>query len=170
MTGSVPLWVKLAGVAAAVYCIAVFGTVYRYNQSILESASFAEITGGGFIYNNRIADIRAGITVGLVKPLPLGTRLIAEFESPQGGKIEVEKAVSHAKRNYSFETPSLRDVEAERTYAAVLHVIDAKTGEEIERHEKGLKSSVAPKAMPSKPLTIGPGYHVNPDIQPAPKG
>ncbi|MEE4011638.1 hypothetical protein V1T76_06245 [Roseibium sp. FZY0029] len=170
MTGSVPLWVKLAGVAAAVYCIAVFGTLYRYNQSILENVSFAEITGGGFIYNYRIADIRAGITVGLVKPLPLGTRLVAEFENPQGGKIEIEKAVSHARRNYSFETPSLRDVEADRTYTAVLHVFDAKTGQEIEHHEKGLKSGVAPKAMPTKALTIGPGYHINPEIQPAPKG
>ena len=170
MTGSVPLWVKLAGVAAAVYCIAVFGTLYRYNQSILANASYAEITGGGFIYNYRIADIRAGITVGLVKPLPLGTRLVAEFESPQGGKIEIEKAVSHARRNYSFETPSLRDVEADRTYAAVLHVLDAKTGQEIEHHEKGLKSGVAPKAMPTKALTIGPGYHINPEIQPAPNG
>ncbi|EAV45186.1 hypothetical protein SIAM614_17714 [Roseibium aggregatum IAM 12614] len=170
MTGSVPLWVKLAGVAAAVYCIAVFGALYRYNQSILANASFAEITGGGFIYNYRIADIRAGITVGLVKPLPLGTRLVAEFERPQGGKIEIEKAVSHARRNYSFETPSLSDVEADRTYTAVLHVLDAKTGQEIEQHEKGLKSGVAPKAMPTKALTIGPGYHINPEIQPAPKG
>ena len=170
MTGAVPLWVKLAGVAAAVYCIAVFGTLYRYNQSILENASYAEITGGGFIYNYRIADIRAGITVGLVKPLPLGTRLVAEFESPQGGKIEIEQAVSHARRNYSFETPSLRDVEADRAYTAVLHVLDAKTGQEIEHHEKGLKSGVAPKAMPTKALTIGPGYHINPEIQPAPKG
>lgn len=170
MLKSVPLWGKLAGIAAAIYCLAVFGIVYRHNQVILQGASFAEITGGGFIYNYRIADIRAGITVGLVKPLPLGTRLVAAFESPEGGTIEVEQAVSHAKRNYSFETPSLTGVEAERTYVAVLHVIDPETGQEIERHEKGLKSGVAPKAMPTKALTIGPGYHVNPQIRPQPKG
>lgn len=169
MLQSVPVWGKLAGLAAAVYCIAVFGTVYRHNQAILQGASYAEITGGGFIYNYRIADIRAGITVGLVKPLPLGTRLVAEFESPQG-PIEIEQAVSHAKRNYSFETPSLTGVEAEHTYLVVLHVIDPATGQQIERHEKGLKSGVAPKAMPAKSLTIGPGYHVNPQIRPEPKG
>ncbi|WP_428650226.1 hypothetical protein [Roseibium sp.] len=169
-TQAIPVWVKLAGAAAAVYCVAVFGTVYFYNQSVLKNASYAEITGGGFIYNYRIADIKSGITVGLVKPLPAGTRLIAEFENPEGGKIEIEDTVSEGKRNYSFETPSLTGVEAEHTYLAVLHVIDAQSGEEIERHEKGLKSTVAPKVLPKKALTIGPGYHINPEIRPAPDG
>ncbi len=167
---SVPFWIKAAVVAAALYCIAVFGTVYRYNQSVLAGASYTEITGGGFIYNYRIADIKSGITVGLVKPLPVGTLLVAEFENPAGGTIEVRHTVSSGKRNYSFETPSLTDVKAERTYMAVLHVIDSQTGREIERQEKGLKSSVAPEAMPKKPLTIGPGYNPNPDLWPAPKG
>ncbi|MBN9671293.1 hypothetical protein [Roseibium aggregatum] len=170
MKHSTPIWIKLTGAALLLYCTVVLGTVYRYNQAILSKADYAEITGGGFIYNYRIADIRSGITVGLQKPLPLGTRLVAEFENPAGGTISIEKAVSHARRTYSFETPSLSGVEAQHSYAAVLRVIDPHTGREIERHEKVLKSTVVPKAMPSKPLTIGPGYFPNPDLTPGPKG
>ena len=163
--GPIPIWVKLTLLAIGLYCVTILTWVYRYNQSILENADFAEITGGGFIYNYRIADIRAGITVGLVKPLPLGTLLIAEFEDPAGGTVDIEKAVSHAKRNYSFETPSLTGVLPDRGYAVHLTVKDPETGETIETHEKQLKTSAAPKAMPSRPLTIGPGYHPNPELR-----
>ncbi|WP_298818233.1 hypothetical protein [uncultured Roseibium sp.] len=163
-------WVVFAVLAAAVYCAGAFFAVYRHNQTILAEANFAEITGGGFIYNYRIADIRSGITVGLVKPLPPGTRLLAEFENPAGGKIEMEQTVTHAKRNYKFETPSLKGVAADREYLAVLSVIDGRTGAKIERHQTSLKSSVAPKSMPSKPLTIGLGYHLNLDTNSAQDG
>lgn len=162
-SGSSHRWAVFAVVAAAVYCASVFAAVYRHNQTVLAKAGFAEITGGGFIYNYRIADIRSGITVGIVKPLPPGTRLLAEIENPAGGTIELEQTVIAAKRNYKFETPSLTDVAADHEYLAVLTVIDGTTGAEIERHQTSLKSSVAPRSMPSRPLTIGPGYHRNPD-------
>lgn len=167
MAGSVPRWVLFAAGSAALYCLVIIGVVLAYNTSVLNASSYAEITGGGFIYNYRIADIRSGITVGVRRDLPAGTHLVAELETPDG-MLELNQDYVPGHRNYVFETPPLTGVEPERSYMARLKVVDAVTGAELERHEKALKTGIAPRIMPDKPLTIGPGYFPNPDLQPAP--
>lgn len=151
---------------AVIYCASVFYAVHRYNSDRLENAGYLRISGGGFIYNYRIADIRAGVTVAVQKPLPASSRLHAEFENPAGGLLEFSADATPGKRGYVFETGSLTGVEADREYQVVVRLLGAGDGEELERHEKSLKSGVAPRTMPDQPLTIGPGYHPNPDLKP----
>ena len=163
MAGSIPRWVLLAAGAASAFCALVIIVVLAYNRSVLNASSFTEITGGGFIYNYRIAEIRSGITIGVRRELPAGTHLIADLETPDG-VLEINQDYTPGHRNYVFETPPLKGVEPNRTYLATLRVVDATTGTELERHEKALKTGVAPRSMPDKPLTIGPGYYPNPDF------
>lgn len=151
---------------AVVYCAGVFYAVHRYNSALLEQTGYLRISGGGFVYNYRIADIRAGITVAVQKPLPANTRLRAEFENPAGGFLEFSTDAVPGKRGYVFETGSPTGVEADREYQVVVRLLGAGDGGELERHEKSLKSGVAPRTMPDQPLTIGPGYHPNPDLKP----
>lgn len=169
MTGSIPRWVLFAAGAATTYCAVIIGVVLAYNSSVLNASSYTEITGGGFIYNYRIADIRSGITVGVRRELPAGTHLVADLETPDG-MLEINQDFVPGHRNYMFETPPLTGVEPDRDYLARLRVVDAVTGDEIERHEKALKTGVAPKVMPDKPLTLGPGYYPNPDFWKKPDG
>lgn len=151
---------------AIIYCASVFYAVHRYNSDLLAKTGYLRISGGGFVYNYRIADIRAGITVAVQKPLPVNTRLLAEFENPAGGLLRITTDTVPGKRGYVFETGSLSGVEADREYQVTVRLLDKEAGEEIERQEKSLKSGVAPRTMPDQPLTIGPGYHPNPELKP----
>jgi hypothetical protein len=160
-----PRLLVVLALGAVIYCAGVFYAVHRYNSVRLENADYLRITGGGFIYNYRIADMRGGITVAVRKPFPANTQLLAEFENPAGGGLRFSKDIVPGKRGYVFDTGSLSGVEADREYQVVLRLMDMQNGEELERQEKRLKSGVAPRTMPDRPLTIGPGYHPNPDLK-----
>ncbi|MBA5778662.1 hypothetical protein H2509_16145 [Stappia sp. F7233] len=158
-------------IAAAITCLvlaAIFAAVTAYNHHEQASKTHVAISGGGFIYNYRIAEIRSGITAFVQTPTPNGTRLIASFENPSGGDpIVVRHEIVPYARSYSFETPALTGVEKDRPYKVTLTVMDKWSDTVIETHEKMLVTNVAPSVVPDKPLTVGPGYHRNPErLQP----
>ena len=155
----------MAAVTAGIYCLAVFSAVHLYNTARLQAADHLVIGGGGFIFNYRISEIKAGITVAVVKELPSGSSLVAEFETPGDGILTLRSRAEPGKRGYAFETDPLINVEAEKSYRVVVRLLAERTGEQLEQHETFLKSGIAPRAMPEEPLTIGPGYHPNPGIQ-----
>jgi len=45
------------------------------------------IAGGGFIFNYREARVFYGFTADVLKPLPVGTLMIADFEDPGGAEV-----------------------------------------------------------------------------------
>lgn len=167
MGDNTPLRVKLAAALIALYCISVFAAVQIYNARTKADMSYVTISGGGFIYNYRIADIRSGITVTIQRNIPIDATLSAAFNIPKGNTIEISQDVRRTATTYLFETDRLEGIEADEDYLVVLRLLNRATGDEIERHTKILKTGVAPRHMPSQPLTLGPGYHPTPALSPA---
>lgn len=169
MRDNVPLWMKCAAALVTLYCISVFAAVQIYNARARPDLSYVAISGGGFIYNYRIADIRSGITVIVQKDIPVAATLVASFEIPRGNAIEISQDVRQTSQTYLFETDTLTGVEADRNYPVVLTLFNRSTGDKMERHIKILKAGIAPRHMPSQSLTVGPGYHPNPALSVPPE-
>ncbi len=156
---------RLAFILAVIVLGGIFAAIATYNHLQDAKKSHVAIAGGGFIYNYRIAEIRAGISVYVQRPTPNGTKLIASFENPQGGEpIVIRREIVPSARSYGFETPALKGVEKDHPYRVTLDVRDKWSDDLIEAHEKTLLTSVAPELVPDKPLTIGPGYFPNPEV------
>jgi hypothetical protein len=128
-----------------------------------ETGPYFEIGGGGFIFNYRIAEATAGVVVVPKRTLPEGGTLKATFQNPSGGEplVMTEKVVS-TKKTYDFTTPPLSGVKAKTDYVMTVQLLDA-DGKEIFKADKALRSDLDQTVLPSRPLTVGPGYARNPD-------
>ncbi len=124
--------------------------------------------GGGFIFNYRVAEAFAGIVVGAApgRTLPAGSSIEVTFENPAGGDpIVLTQAVATPPQvSYSFHTPPLTGIRADRDYAVTVRLIAA-DGSEIEKIEKAFRSEIDQTVLPDAPLTVGPGYTPNPAAQ-----
>ena len=120
------------------------------------------VSGGGIIFNYRIAEATAGIVAEVARTLPEGGAVEASFENPAGGDPIVEtKTVTGDRRRYSFVTPPLHGIKADTDYVVVVRVLDAAVNE-VERVETSIHSDVDQSVLPKVPLTVGPGYARNP--------
>ncbi|WP_299870445.1 hypothetical protein [uncultured Hoeflea sp.] len=107
---------------------------------------YLRIAGGGFIYNYRVADVFYGFTAYVLKPLPVETRL-------------------HARSvKYGIRSPSVRGVKAGRPYRVSIRIVDYTRTQVIWSDERDYVSQIDDMVVPDKPLTVGPGYHPNPDL------
>jgi hypothetical protein len=123
------------------------------------------IEGGGFIFNYRIAEVFYGVSVKPMRKLAPGTVLEASFDNPSGGPpIQVTEPVTGDRVSYGLRTPALSGVKAERDYKVVV-VARGPGGQEIGRAERVFRSALDQEMNPEKPLTVGPGYTPNPDLQ-----
>jgi len=125
---------------------------------------FLQFSGGGFIFNYRLATADYGFVARVVKELPEGSVIEATFDNPAGGPpiVIVEKSVSGSK-GYMFRTPSLTGIKANYPYKVVLRLLAAKEGVELARYERTYKSDLDQSVLPDQPLTVGPGYHQPPN-------
>jgi hypothetical protein len=120
------------------------------------------VSGGGILFNYRLAEATAGIVAEVARPLPEGGTVEASFENPAGGPPFVEvKPVTPDRRRFSFTTPPLTGIKADTDYQVVVRVLDA-GGVELQRVETKVHSDLDQSILPEVPLTIGPGYAKNP--------
>ena len=128
-----------------------------------ESGDYVKVGGGGFIFNYRIAEATAGVVAGPQRTLPDGGKLEATFDNPAGGPpIVVAKAVTPDRKRYSFTTPPLEGVVADKPYHVTVRVLDPE-GKALQTVDYEIKSDVDQSVLPKKPLTVGPAYDINPD-------
>ena len=147
--------------AVAVGALAVFFHFAEQRRATTTKLVFA---GGGFLYNYRIAETRYGLSMRVVHPVPIGTLLEATFENPAGGDpFIVTRSLGTEPGLVGVESPALPDVATGRDYAVVIRLRDRVTNEVLETHERRFRTNVDPSVMPKRPLTVGPGYHRNPD-------
>jgi len=126
------------------------------------------VTGGGFIFNYRISEVFYGLTVTVQKPLAVGSIIKARFENPSGGDPMVEELRVNARTTkYSLRSPGVRGVKAGVPYEVEISLYDYTGNTLIERQVRMFKSSMDSTIVPDEPLTVGPGYHLNPDNSPA---
>jgi hypothetical protein len=127
------------------------------------TGDYVEITGGGFLFNYRIAEATYGLVATARRTVPPGTVFVAGFENPEGGEPLVVELVSQEKqRRFAISSPPIKGVVVDTPYTVTLE-LRTPEGVVMETHETTYTSKVGSDVLPDKPLTIGPGYTKNPE-------
>lgn len=122
-----------------------------------------QISGGGFVFNYRLAEVYYGFSATVQKPLHTGSVIEATFEDPAGGDaLTARLRVGADTRHYSLRSPPVRGVEAGRPYAVSIKVMDRQERNVLWRHSLSIRSQISDAVVPDQPLTVGPGYARNP--------
>lgn len=152
-------------VAAAIgFVVVLLAIGWAFREDPAEKP-YLGIAGGGFIFNYRVADVFYGFTAYVLKPLPVGSWLIAEFEDPQGGPpLTVETRLHARSSKYGVRSPSVRGVKAGKPYHVSIRLYDRTRARLLWSGGKDFVSQIDDSVVPAIPLTIGPGYHRNPAL------
>lgn len=127
-----------------------------------DDSPYVVVSGGGILFNYRIAEATAGIVAEVARPLPEDGIVEASFENPAGGPPIIDsKPVTEDRRRFSFVTPPLTGIKADTDYKVIVRVLDA-DGAELQRVETKVHSDLDQSILPKMPLTVGPGYARNP--------
>jgi hypothetical protein len=119
---------------------------------------YLSFAGGGFVFNYRLATADYGFVARVMRTIPAGSLIEAEFENPAGGDTIVLRQSTRAGRSsYVFRTPPLQGVRANRDYQAVLRLLDSEQ-REFAIYRKSFRSSVDQNVLPETPPVVGPGY------------
>lgn len=130
-----------------------------------ETGPYVKIEGGGFIFNYRIAEAYYGFVARPLRDLPEGGSLEARFDNPDGSEpLVVRHPVRPNAIKYTFRTPPLKNVVANHDYHARLVVLDTDGATELGRYDKTFRTYIGQSVVPGKPLTVGPGYALNPEV------
>ncbi|MDZ5697242.1 hypothetical protein [Chelativorans sp. M5D2P16] len=146
------------GIALALCAVLfVIGWLTRKDPS---EAPYLTITGGGFVFNYRDAEVFYGFSAQVTRPLASGSIIEAHFEDPAGGApFIVMERVSTMTDRYSLRSPALGKVEAGKPYKVAIRVLDREGETLLWRTERSYQSRIGDSALPDAPLTVGPGYH-----------
>ncbi|MEZ5780871.1 MAG: hypothetical protein R3D70_04355 [Rhizobiaceae bacterium] len=153
-------------VAALVALLAVLFAVGWATRQDPSDKPYLKIVGGGFVYNFRIAEVFYGFTALVVRPLSSGSVIEATFDDPGGGDpLVVRERVSTMTDRYSLRSPPVRGVVKDKVYKVAIRVLDREEKYEIWGSTLDYRSQIDDTVVPEKPLTIGPGYQLNPDAE-----
>lgn len=152
-------------IAALALCAVLFAVGW-FTREDPADAPYLKILGGGFMFNYREAEIFYGFTAQVVRPLASGSIIEARFDDPAGGApLVVSERVSTMTDRYALRTPPVRGVEAKKPYRVEIRVYDRTKTTLLWQEEHSYASQIADTVVPEKPLTIGPGYHRNPELE-----
>jgi len=150
----------LAGVAALMALLVVLFLLRAPEDT---SQPYVEFAGGGFIFNYNVASAYYGFVARVVRRVPPGTILEAEFEDPAGGPPLVVRAVAGVyARQFRFESPPLAGVKANRDYRVELRLIDPGNGKLMAAYDHTFRSDLDQDILPTAPTTLAPSYRPNP--------
>ena len=131
---------------------------------------YVTLTGKVFIFNYRIAEANYVVTLGKSKPLAEGSVAVATFENPAGGEpLIVQQKIWPQAAKIVLESPPLTCVRKGRAYSITITIADG-GGQELQRIETTLTSSLDQDVLPDKPLVVGPVYTPNPELARNPGG
>ncbi|SEB61965.1 hypothetical protein SAMN05216452_2470 [Nitratireductor aquibiodomus] len=151
-------------ILAALALCAVLFTIGWFTRNDPSQEPYIKILGGGFMFNYREAEVFYGFTAQVVRPLASGSIIEATFDDPSGGApLVVSERVSTMTERYALRTPPVRGVEARKPYHVSIRVYDRQKTSLLWQTEMDFTSQISDRVVPDKPLTIGPGYHLNPD-------
>jgi len=144
--------------------VGVLVLLFHFAEQRRATSTKLAFAGGGFLYNYRIAEVRYGLTMRVINPVPIGTRLQVTFDNPAGGEpFVVTRQLGSDTSLVSVESPALPDVATGRDYIVIIRLRDRDTNAVLETHERAFRTNIEPDVMPKKPLTVGPGYRRNPE-------
>jgi len=144
-------------------CAALFVAGWLTRED-LSNQPYLDIVGGGFMFNYRNADVYYGFTAQVKRPLASGSIIEASFEDPEGRPAHiVSERVSTMTDRYALRSPSIRGVEAGKPYHVAIKVYDRERKNLLWETERTYRSQISDTVVPDRPLTVGPGYHRNPE-------
>lgn len=122
------------------------------------------ISGKVFIFNYRVAQATAVITLARNGALPDESYVETSFENPAGGAPHLTRSrIFPFWKKVTVESPPMRCVAKDRPYAVTIRIVDA-DGRELQSIETTIVSSLDQSILPSKPLVVGPAYTRNPEV------
>lgn len=149
-------------VAASLALLAILLAVGWMTREDPDTKPYLRITGGGFMFNYRVADVYYGFTAVVDRPLPTGSIIEAAFEDPAGGADHVVRTrVGTGTNHYSLRSPPVLGVEADKPYRVAIRVLDRTEAEILWTHDLAFRSRISDTVVPHEPLTVGPGYARN---------
>jgi hypothetical protein len=129
-----------------------------------QAENMLEVTGHLFVFNYRVASATYLLTLKKTSPIPDGSKLVAEFENPQGGApLVLDQKVFPIDENISLQSENLHCVRKDRPYSVSVKLVD-KDGKVLQELKAEFKSDVDQSILPSKPLVVGAGYEKNPEV------
>lgn len=141
---------------------ALFAIAWAFRPDV-DDMPYLRIVGGGFVFNYRVSEVFYGFTALVVRPLATGSIIEASFEDPQGGAQHVvRQRVGTETDRYALRSPGLRGIKAGQSYRVIVRVLDRQGQTELWQETLHFKSQISDDMIGEKPLTIGPGYTVNP--------
>lgn len=151
-------------VGASIALLAVLLAAGWLTREDLASKPYLKVMGSGFMFNYRVADVYYGFTAIVQRPLPTGSIIEAAFEDPAGGAEHVVRTrVGTDTNRYSLRSPPVRGVEKDRPYTVAIRVLDREEKQVLWRDQVSVKSQISDTVVPKEPLTVGPGYALNPN-------
>src|SRR5690606_9771175 len=153
-------------IGAACILLALLFAVGWYTREDPADKPYLRVMGGGFIINYRVADMYYGFTAVVQRPLPTGTIVEAKFENPAGGEpFAVRQRMGGPDMTrFSMRSPTVHGVKAKQTYEVSLRILDREETQTIWEYKTHFTSQLDGSFVPEKPLTIGPGYTKNPEL------
>ena len=131
-----------------------------------DSGPYLALSGGGFMFNYRVAEATASFVLAVLRPLPDGATIEATLENPAGGApVVVRRTSARNDKRLDFDTPALHGNKADKDYMMIIRLVGP-DGKELQKIEKNFRSNIDESVLPEKPLTIGPGYTPNPELPP----
>jgi hypothetical protein len=128
-------------------------------------SGYVELTGRVFIFNPRVATATYVVSLGILKPLPEGTRIEALFDNPTGGeRLRVSQLVRTVAGKVAVESPNLHCIKKGQRYAFEVTLVDA-NGVTLQTIGSSIESTLDQSIMPDAPLVIGPAYEPNPELK-----
>ena len=131
-----------------------------------ESGPYVDVTGGGFIFNYRLAMAFAGVMVAPLRTLPEKSTIEVSIENPAGGPPVMMHQSPPYRGAIEFTTDPLTGIVAEKEYLVTIRLVAA-NGAELQRIDKKFHSQLDQSILPPAALTVGPGYAENPALAPA---
>ncbi|TCR93001.1 hypothetical protein [Rhizobium sp. BK376] len=129
-----------------------------------QAENMLEVTGHLFVFNYRVASATYLLTLKKTSPIPDGSKLVAEFENPQGGApLVLDQKIFPIDENISLQSENLHCVRKDRPYSVSVKLVD-KDGKVLQELKAEFKSDVDQSILPSKPLVVGAGYEKNPEV------
>ncbi len=123
------------------------------------------VMGGGFLFNYRISEISYGLTAGVARAIPVGSRLVATFEDP-GADLRSVARKSWKSGGHACSCRAARCAASSRTAPITSRcACRARTGEKLWGKELTYRTHLDASLIGDEPLTIGPGYFPNPKLR-----
>ena len=121
-------------------------------------------SGKVFVFNYRLSYAAYMLTFAKVAEVPEGARVIAMFENPEGGApLSIERPLFAAQDRLVLESPPVYCVRKDKPYLVKLSVTGS-DGKVLQSYETTVISTLDQSILPAKPMVVGPGYQMNPDV------